>query len=119
MQLLSEFNHAVKIISCPRTTICNKCEQINTSRDILNAGDNVNDEEMFGFSESYFKIAPTNIDEYTKIKLLNLQKGNMRPQINIEINDKIRDEKYQNNKTDDKKYDERNQIVKIDEKKHN
>ena len=50
MMLLSEFIHAVKIISCPRTTICNKCEQINMSGDILNAGENYDDEEMFGFS---------------------------------------------------------------------
>ena len=49
--LLSEFIHAVKIIPCPRITICNKCEQSNTSGDILNAGDNVNDEGNFGFSE--------------------------------------------------------------------
>ena len=34
--------------------------------DILNAVDNVNDQENFGFTESYFKIAPTNIDDYTK-----------------------------------------------------
>ena len=27
--LLSEFNHAVKISPCPRTTICNKCAQSN------------------------------------------------------------------------------------------
>ena len=26
---LSEFKHAVKISACPRTTICNKCEQSN------------------------------------------------------------------------------------------
>ena len=36
--LLSEFIHAVKIIPCPRTTICNKCEHSNTSGEILNAG---------------------------------------------------------------------------------
>ena len=34
---------------------------------ILNSGDNVDDQESFGFTESYFKIAPTNIDGYTKI----------------------------------------------------
>ena len=79
VMLLSEFIHDVKTILCPRTTICNKCEHINTSGDILNAGENVDDEECFGFSESYFKIAPTNIDEYTKRKLLNLQQDNMRP----------------------------------------
>ena len=66
--LLSEFIRAVKRIPCPRTTICNKCEHSNTSGEILNGGDNVDEEEIFGFYESYFKIAPTNIDEYTKIK---------------------------------------------------
>ena len=35
--------------------------------EILNAGNNVNDQENLGFTESYFKIAPTNIDDYTKI----------------------------------------------------
>ena len=68
--LLSVFIHSVKIIPCPRTTICNEFEQSNTSGDILNGGDNVDDEEILGFSESYLKIAPTNIDEYTKSKLL-------------------------------------------------
>ena len=114
--LLSEFIHAVKIIPCPRTTICNKCEQSNTSGDILNTGDNVDDKEIFGFSESYFKIAPTNIDEYTKSKLLNLQQENMRPQRNIDINDIIPNEKYQNNKTADKTSDERDQVRKIGKK---
>ena len=100
--LLSEFIHAVKIIPCPRTTICNKCEHNGTSGDILNGGDNVDDEEIFGFSELFFKIVPTHIDEYTKNKLLNFQQENMRSQRNIDINDKIPDEKYQNNKIDDK-----------------
>ena len=41
----------------------------------------------------------------------------MRPQRNIDINDKILDEKEQNNKTDDKKSDDRDQIRTINEKK--
>ena len=41
---LSEFIHTVKIIPCPRTKICNKCEQSNTSGDTLNAGENADDE---------------------------------------------------------------------------
>ena len=61
--LLSEFNHSIKIIPCPRTTICNKCEQSNSSGDILNTGDNADDKESFGCSESYFKITPRNVDE--------------------------------------------------------
>ena len=100
--LLSEFIHAVKIIPCPRTKMWSICEQSNTSGDILNVGDNFDDKESFGFSESFFKIAPTNIDKYTKYKLLNLQQENMRQHRNIEINDKIPDEKYQNNKINEK-----------------
>ena len=53
--LLSQFIHAVKISLCPRTTVCNKCAQSNTSGEILNTGDNADDEEMFGFSKSYLK----------------------------------------------------------------
>ena len=58
--LFSEFIHSVIISVCPRITICNKCEQSNTRGDILNAGDNVDNKEIFGFSEPFFKIAPTN-----------------------------------------------------------
>ena len=64
--LLSQFIHAVKISPCTRTTICNKCAQSNTSGDILNTADNADDKEMFGFSESCFKIAPTHLDEFKK-----------------------------------------------------
>ena len=68
----------------------------------MNAGNNVDDQEIFGFTKSFFKIAPTNIDEYTKNKLLNMQQKNMGPQRNIEINYKRTDERYQKNKIDDK-----------------
>ena len=64
--LLSEFNHAIKIIPCPRKTICSKCEQSNTSGEILNVRDNVDDKEVFGFSESYFKNTPRHLDECKK-----------------------------------------------------
>ena len=56
--------------------------------DILNAGYNVDDQENFGFTGSYLKIAPTNIDDYAKNKLLNMQQENLRPQINVQNNDK-------------------------------
>ena len=115
--LLSEFIHAVRISVCPRTTICNKCKQINTRGGILNAGENVDDDEIFGFSESFFKIAPTNIDEYTKNKLLNIKQENTIPQKNIEINNKLPGERYQKNRIDDKEYYEKNQISKVDEEK--
>ena len=83
--------------------------------DILNAGDNVDDKENYGFTESYFKIAPTNIDDYTKNKLLNMQQENLRPQRNIYVNDKLTDERYQKNMIDDKESDERDQIIKNNE----
>ena len=56
--LLSEFSHAERISACPRTKICNIYEQSNMRGDILNAGENVDDQENIGFAESYFKIAP-------------------------------------------------------------
>ena len=58
--LLSEFIHDKRISACPRTKICNKCEQSNTRGEILNASDNVDDQEHFGFTELFFKVAPTN-----------------------------------------------------------
>ena len=62
--------------------------------DILNSGDNVGDEENSGFTESYFKIAPTNIDDYTKNKWLNIQQESLIHQRNIYINDKLTDKRY-------------------------
>ena len=44
-----------------------------------------------------------------------MQKENMRPQRNIDTNDKLTDERYQKNKIEDKESDEKNQISKIDE----
>ena len=114
--LLSEFSHAERIIACPRTIIFNKCEQNNMIGEILNAGDNVDDQENFGYTELYFRIAPTNIYDYTKDKLLNMQQNNLRPQRNIEINDKRTDERYQK-KIDDKEFDGKYQISKKNEEK--
>ena len=67
MMLLYEFNDAVKMNSCPRTTICNNCEQSNMSGDILNTEEKSDDEEMFGFAESYFNTAPSHITLFTVI----------------------------------------------------
>ena len=86
--LVSEFSHAERIIACLRTIICNEFEQDIMIGEILNAGDNVDDQEDYGFTGSYFKIAPTNIDDYKKNKFLNMQQSNLIPQINIENNDK-------------------------------
>ena len=46
-----------------------------------------------------------------------MQQENLRPQRNIEINDKRTDEIYQKNIIDDKESDERDQISKNDEEK--
>ena len=113
--LLSEFSHAERISACPRTIICNKCAQNNMKGEILNAGDNVDYQETFGFTESCFKIVPTNIDDYTKNKLLNMQQENFSHQRNININDKQTYERYQNILIDDKESDEKYQISKNDE----
>ena len=77
--LPSQFVHALKISPCPRTSVCNKCAQSNTSGDILITGENADDEYIFGFYESYFKTVPSHLDECTKNKILKLQQENMRP----------------------------------------
>ena len=41
---------ALEIKPCLRRTICNTCEKINMSGDILNANENVVDQEDFGFT---------------------------------------------------------------------
>ena len=104
--LLFQFIHAVKISPCPRTTVCNKFAQSNTSGDILITGDNADDEDIFGFSESYFKTAPRHLDECTKNKILKLQQDNMITQNIIENPDIIPDETYQMNEPDDNNSDE-------------
>ena len=91
-----------KIIACPRTIICNSCEQNNLLGDILNAGDDVDYQADYGFKGSYFKISPTVIGDYTKKTFLNMQIENLRPGKNAENNDKKYDEKYQKNMIDDK-----------------
>ena len=65
----SEFSHAEIISACPRTIICNKSEQNNMIGEIFNSGDNVDDQEDSWFTGSYLKIAPKNIDDYTKINV--------------------------------------------------
>ena len=45
----SEFPQASVINNCPRTTICNYCEEINVSGDTLYAGGNDEKQEDFGF----------------------------------------------------------------------
>ena len=73
--LLPEFSQAEKIISCPRKIICNDFEQMKVLGNILNVGVNVEDHENYLFTSSFFKIAPTLIDDNTKNKLMNMQLG--------------------------------------------
>ena len=56
--------------------------------EILNDGDNVDDQEDFGFTVSYFRIPPRVIYSYTKKKYLNMQLENLRPMKNKDMNDK-------------------------------
>ena len=81
----------------------------------MNAGENIDDQEDFGFTGSYFKIPPTVIYYYTKNKFMNMQIENLRPMRNIENNGKQTDEIYQKILIDDKESDERYQISKNDE----
>ena len=64
---------------------------MNMLGDILNAGDNVNDQEYYGFTGSFFKITSTIIYDYTKKNFLNMQLENLISQRNIENNDKQSD----------------------------
>ena len=77
----------------PRIIIYNNCEQINMLGDILNAGDNVEDQEGYWFTGSFFKISPTIIYDYTKKKGVNMQIENLRPQMNVQNIDEKPDEK--------------------------
>ena len=87
------------------------------SDDILITGDNADYEDIFGFSKSYFKTAPSHLDECTKNKILKLQQDNMRPPKIIENPDIIPDKTYQMDEPDDNNSDERYQIRKIIKKK--
>ena len=78
--------------------------------DIFDAVDNVDDQEDYGFRGSFFNIAPTVIDDYTKNQFLNIQLENLRPKRNIENNDQKYDKIYQINMTDEKECDERDNI---------
>ena len=98
------------MIPCPRTILCNNCEQNNLFGDILNAGDNADDQEDYGFRTSFFKITPTVIYDYTTNKLMNMLLEILRPHINIENNDKQSDERNQVNMNDDMESDEINKI---------
>ena len=61
---------------------------MNILGDILNSGDNGNDQEDYLFTGSFLKIPSTIIYDYTKKNFLNMQLEILRPQRNIENNDK-------------------------------
>ena len=71
--LLSEFSQSEKIIPCTWKIICNTCEQMNVSGNILNAGENVEDQEDYGFTASFFKTTPIIIYNTTKNKLMKMK----------------------------------------------
>ena len=82
--LLSNFSQPERIIPYPRTIICNNCEEMNVSGDILNAGGNVKDEEDYEFTASFFKVLPTVIEDITKNNLTKMKLGNLIPHRDIE-----------------------------------
>ena len=82
--ILSGFSLTEIIIPFPRTIICNNCEQMDVLGDILNADHNVEYQEDYRFTGSFFKIAPTVIDDCKKNKLMNIKLGNLISQRNIE-----------------------------------
>ena len=61
--------------------------------EIFNSVDNVDNQEDYWFTGSYLRSPHTNIDDYTKNKCLNMQREDLRPQRNIENNDKQTDER--------------------------
>ena len=66
--------------------------------------------KIMGIQGRFSTPPPTVINDYTKKKFLNMQLEILRPQINIENNDKQSDERHQINMIDDKEYDERDHI---------
>ena len=77
--------------------------------EILNDGDNIDDQEYFGFTGSCFNIVPTVIDDYTKNKFIYIELKQLRPMRT--------DERYQKFLIDDKESDERDKISTFDEEK--
>ena len=56
---------------------------MNVLDDILNAGENVEDQEDYWFTASFFRIVPTLIDDITKNKLMSVKLGDLRSQRDI------------------------------------
>ena len=51
--LLSGFTQALDMNTCPRTIMCNNCEVIHMSGDILKADGSFEDEDDYGFIEFF------------------------------------------------------------------
>ena len=69
--LLSEFLHAIDINPSPKKNICNICEVIHMSDDILNYDENVEDKYEYGFIGPFYEKFPMIIDDNTKIHAEN------------------------------------------------
>ena len=88
--------------------------------DKLNSGDNVNDQEDYGFTGSFFKIPPTIIYDYTIKKTEDtevLKLGKLSSHKNIDSIEKYFYEGNCMDMSDDKDSYERYQISKNDEEK--
>ena len=78
---------------------------MNVLGNIWNAGENVEGQEYYRFTESFFKISPTIIDDIIKNKLMKIQLWNLRTQRDIENIDKWSDERNRIYIIDYKEYD--------------
>ena len=79
--LPSEFPQAFDRNTCPRKMFFYNCEVLHMSGDILNADENVEYKDEYGFTGLFFKNSPINIDDTTKIQLMNMQRT---PESNID-----------------------------------
>ena len=66
-RLLYEFSQAFHINNFTRTIVFNTCEVIHMSGDILNADENIEYEDEYGFTGSFLNPPPIIIDNNTKI----------------------------------------------------
>ena len=72
--LISELTQAIDINPCHRTIVFNTCEIINMSGDILNADENFEDKDDYGFIQQFFKKALIIIDENTRTQLMKMHR---------------------------------------------
>ena len=72
--LISEFLQALDMNPFPRKIVCNNFEVIHMSGDILNADENVEDKDDYGFIQQFFKKALIIIDENTRTQLMKMHR---------------------------------------------